>query len=313
MGNLFSLSKIATSGWLDFWEFVLLLSSLVLYVGIKGEDAESCKWKRHRPSFARMVAYGVLFEFLADGGIFFCSRHLQILSDAEVQSAITSAGDAETSATGAADAARLANASAARASTDAGKAQARAREAQDSARDVAEQAKRLAEKLASLEQSTFPRYLRQQQFAKNLKPFMGFPVSVETITDFEAERTAVIIASGLSMAHWPVNWPVDARTDPDTMKDFFSPGVWVTQGCEPDPTLDHSRTSIEEHEKDEKSEKELLGCYKSFDALVKELNGNGISAHPTAPDPLMPRNTLRVRVGLKPMPGEPGEISILNK
>jgi len=202
--------------WLTFWTALVVLG-LVLEYGHEIPEAiadlkQSWSWK----PFC-VIAGGILISVGVAGELcvqFLASRKetalrsanasLQILSDAEVKSAITSAGDAKTSAQGAHDAATLAQDSAKLANAEAGKAQDQARKAQNIARDVAGQATRLAENLASLQQPSFPRHLRQDEFAKNLKPRQEFPVSVETIPDFEAQRTAAAIASGVSMAKWTV-------------------------------------------------------------------------------------------------------------
>jgi len=106
MGYFFSLSKFATTSWLDWSEIILLVSGLVLVVGIIGEYAKSDRWKRHHRVFEVLVIIGVCGELLADGGVFLFSSHLQTISDAELAAVTKKAGEAGERAS-AADLARV--------------------------------------------------------------------------------------------------------------------------------------------------------------------------------------------------------------
>jgi hypothetical protein len=91
MGGFGSLSKAATAAILNISEWSLLLGGVVLVIGLVGElktddkctDAQKLWYKR----FEWAVIIGVAIELLADGGVFFASRRLQTISDAEIVSA----------------------------------------------------------------------------------------------------------------------------------------------------------------------------------------------------------------------------------
>ena len=81
---LLSLSKSATTTGLEASEWVLLIAGIVLLVGIIGEY-ELPSWHHRLKLFELLVLIGVLFELLADGGVFFFSRRLQILEGADIE------------------------------------------------------------------------------------------------------------------------------------------------------------------------------------------------------------------------------------
>src|SRR5579859_1339859 len=94
MGYFFSLlflSKSATSIDLDISEAFLLISGLLLLVGAIGEYLEDHKrlprWANWpKLTFEIIVAVSLAGEFIAYGGVFVFSRHLQSIDDAEVSS-----------------------------------------------------------------------------------------------------------------------------------------------------------------------------------------------------------------------------------
>ena len=84
MGALGSLSKSATSLGLDVSEWTLLLFGLLLAIGAIGEESKSKRLVPWHRAFTIVVIIGIAGEFIADGGIFFFSKHLQTISDEEV-------------------------------------------------------------------------------------------------------------------------------------------------------------------------------------------------------------------------------------
>jgi hypothetical protein len=149
--------------------------------------------------------------------------------------------------------------------------------------------------LETMEKASFARHLKQKDFAEKLEPLKGFPVAIETIADFEAERTAALIRYGIHEAKWQVG-PIVVRTDPASVVDFFFPGVWVENTCGPNEAIDFRKSS------------ELWkACSEASALLVKELGEYGIEAHARGGGENLPKNMIRVRVSLKPMPGEPVE------
>jgi hypothetical protein len=222
-----------------------------------------------------------------------------LLTDAQRDIARTEehAGEAKVSAVNAADAADRANKSAQQANGEAESAKQRVGEVVKEAAELRKQNLDLAQKLASIEKAAFPRSLRQREFAAKLKLIKGSPVIIETIADFEAQRTAALIQAGMRMAEWQVG-PLQVFGNPP-LQNFFFPGVQVEDNCGTDLTLDWHSTAA-------KKDDELWRiCYTASESLVKELNENGIEARGPRPADDMPRNTIRVRVSFKPMPGEP--------
>jgi hypothetical protein len=87
MGYFFSsLSKSETSTALDTSEWGLLIFGLILTIGALGEykmlPRLALKFVPHKV-FEFIVAVGIAGEFIADGGVFLFSRHLQTISDGE--------------------------------------------------------------------------------------------------------------------------------------------------------------------------------------------------------------------------------------
>jgi len=105
-----SLSKPFVEAWLLLSEEALVLFGFIVLIGIIGEiradpqkkvrfskkslavfdECENLRpkipqsiWKRQKPIFVALVAFGILGEFFCDGGIFFFGERLQAISDRE--------------------------------------------------------------------------------------------------------------------------------------------------------------------------------------------------------------------------------------
>jgi hypothetical protein len=114
MGTFLLLSKSSATFWLHASEAVLLMFSAVVVVGLIGEN--KCRWPHPKEDiFLALVIIGVAGELLGDGGMVVFTGQLQTISDAEVRTAISKAGDAQTSAHEAANAAERADSFAAQA------------------------------------------------------------------------------------------------------------------------------------------------------------------------------------------------------
>lgn len=124
--SLFSLSKSATNGALNWSELALLIFGIVLIVGLVGEYRTSDPHSRCMKFFEMLVIIGVLGELVGDGGIFLFSHQLQVISDNEILEANRNAGDAKSSAKAAAVAAARANEAAGNAQQKVGEVEKRA-------------------------------------------------------------------------------------------------------------------------------------------------------------------------------------------
>jgi hypothetical protein len=82
MGYLFSLSRSATSGWLNASEIFLLLSGIVLVIGLFGEQLPW--WHPRLRIFEILVIVGCGGELLADGGVALFSWQLERISNEEI-------------------------------------------------------------------------------------------------------------------------------------------------------------------------------------------------------------------------------------
>jgi hypothetical protein len=299
---------------LVFWTLVVAAGLVVEYTKpIKAFLVSVFKWTfgpGSRPHLDHVIIGGLLITIgvAAEGLVEFRASRAETDLRAANDKAFT---ELSTLTKNARNDARTAQQSASDATGFATKAGEEAKTANKLARAVEKQSRELraknlelAQELASIEKAAFPRRLRQKEFATKLKPFKGFPVSVETIADFEARRTATLIQTGLHMADWQAA-PVVVRMDPNSVPDFFFPGVMIEESCEPDPALDRPGSSFEEKKK---SDELWQACAEASESLVKGLNENGIEAHGPRPDPIrLPHNAIRVRVALKPMPGQPPE------
>jgi hypothetical protein len=228
MGTLLSLSKSATSFWLEVSEIALLIFGIVLVIGLVGEVAKSAPWKRRLRLFELMVIVGVAGELIADGGIFLFSRHLQTISETEFAGLNKQAADAYKEAESArkeADSferdiaqanerAAAANERAAKAEQHLGEANERASNAEKQAAKSNEIAER--ERLArlQLEARLAPRSLSPAQrddLANRLKPFSGTSLDIFIYGDTNEmlsiglALTSVATAAGWSVRTWGVS------------------------------------------------------------------------------------------------------------
>ncbi|HXJ93288.1 MAG TPA: hypothetical protein VMT20_10460 [Terriglobia bacterium] len=308
-----SLSSLATK--LDVLSYVLAFFTAVVVVGLVVEyNVDFREFFTGRPRDRRKhwpVVVGGIMVILGVSGELVCTFwSFKVESDMRITSSkIENVLKAEISLTGrsavdAAVAAGIANVAAQQANAEAGSAKSVAGNARDSAKqaiqdagtakqgaqNVLAQAKSLGQELTDSEKAARPRRLEQQKFAASLKPIKPFPVSVEAIPDFEAIRTAAFISAGLGMAGWKVSGPVKVRIDAALLQDFPFSGVWIDQGCGPGKGISMEAGDL------------WVACNMAACNLVKQLNLYGIDTGGPRPDEL-PLNTIRIRVGLKPVLG----------
>jgi hypothetical protein len=94
-----SLSEAAASAWLDVGEYLLLVASLVVAIGVWGENRKSSpEWVSRHSFFAALVTLGVAGELLGDGDVFIFSKRLQAIEETGIASANERAGDASKAA-----------------------------------------------------------------------------------------------------------------------------------------------------------------------------------------------------------------------
>lgn len=288
---------------LGCWEWAEYISTGVVFVGCVGECfAEFTRFPATEKKKRKLARLSLILVIAGIAGELLATVRTSQLSGLVIANIEEQAGDAKTSADKAAQAADRANSSARQANIEAKVAKERAEDVGKQAAELRKQNLELAQKLATIEKGSFPRHLRQKEFAEKLKLFKSFPVLVETISDFEAERTAVLINTGIGMAGWQVN-PVRVRTDSAIIEDFFFPGVMVEMNCGNEPGLDLLNSSFEERKR---SFELFKACTDATESLLGGLRENGIEARgPRYGN--MPHNTIRVRVALKPVPGQPPE------
>jgi hypothetical protein len=154
-----------------------------------------------------------------------------------------------------------------------------------------------------LEKGILPRTLRDQQgIANRLRPFTGTSVIVETIIDFEARRTAALIASTLTMAGWKVSGIIISADAP--IEEWFFPGVAIEVSGNASNLPSIGTVPMEEFNR---AFETMQSRYRAAQSLITELKNSGVEASLRASlKQDLPPDTLRVRVGLKRMPGEPG-------
>jgi hypothetical protein len=213
MGYLLSLSKPATANWLDGSEVALLIGGLVLLIGLLGEHFASAGgiWSKR---FAVLVTIGCGIEFLADGGVFLFSTHLQSISDAEVVTAENDAKHAQDSAKDANNSSVAASNRAPDASGQAKKAFDRAASAEKEAGENKLEAERLrlraedeAAKRIAIEQQLAWRTLTKAQEKVLIAPLppelAGTKLLVgDVMGDAEGDSYAAEIWGALSKAGW---------------------------------------------------------------------------------------------------------------
>jgi hypothetical protein len=286
------------------WELIEYLGEAVVIVGVLTEYLaefhvlQKEEQKVQRRKLAKLGSLILLAGLAVElSGVVRTSQ----LSGALIAALNTDIGSAQASADAAATDASLARQSAQDANKALAKAQAQLQQIEQGETVLRNKNLELAQNLATLEKGTFPRNLRQKEFAEKIKSTKGPSVFIETISDFEARRTASIIASGIDMAkpNWRVN-SLTIRTDEKALVDFFFPGVLVSFNCW------DLRVTVP----DVKRAKE---CTDAVGLFINALNSNGITIGwpekhipPVAnPDSNLPSDTILVRVGMKPVPGEP--------
>jgi hypothetical protein len=298
-------------------------STLILAIGILGEyvvlpffekkEKQSRTKTLFKIVFALLVVAGIGGEYLFSSKISDHALELQTLADTELQAVTTDVGNTHTAANNAAadavrakDAAGTAKMSADNAGLSANRAIEVAVSAQTKAEELSTQEEtlqgkyfKLGDDLAIMEKSSYPRRLNQFAFAAAIQPYNEFPVTIETISDFEARRTARLIAAALSMGQWKVSAEV-VRTDDHSIEDFWFPGVFVDQGC----GLGSVPASPESYGEWRKASATQGRCNTAAEHLLHELNQYGIEALGPRVGLVTELNTIRIRVGLKPMPGE---------
>jgi len=130
---------------------------------------------------------------------------------------------------------------------------------------------------------------------EELKTFAGTNVIIETLPEFEPRQIAGQIVVMLHSSGWNAPGDPTVRTDVNTaayLIDFSSPGVWLEMS---EPTSDGPFTVYAPSERLESAR----------DALMKILNDNGIVARERLAL-LLPHETVRVVVALRPGQGEDG-------
>jgi hypothetical protein len=127
-----------------------------------------------------------------------------------------------------------------------------------------------------MEMAVSPRIMEQRQSAKELEPFRGTSVTIESLAESEPWRTAGQIAWILDTARWNVLSGMRRYLD---ATEFFD-GVTVETNVGALPPNDRS--------------------IQAANALVAVLTKNNIKAHRRPHERQLPPNTLIVRVGLKP-------------
>lgn len=127
-----------------------------------------------------------------------------------------------------------------------------------------------------MEAAIAPRVMEQRQSAKEIEQFQGISVIIESLAESEPWRTAGQIAYILDKAKWNV-LPGMKRFLDATM--FFD-GVTIETNVGARPREDRSS--------------------KAADALVAVLIKNNIQSHRMPSIDVLPLNTIKIRVGLKP-------------
>jgi hypothetical protein len=268
-----SLSKAQTVYFLHFFEWMLLIAALIVVVGLVGEHKIPW-WRPLYDWFTILVAIGCMGEMLADGGVFFLSRHLQAIADAELGEITVKAGTAQTSAN--------------RAGEDATRARGEADSAKQRAEEIGDEEVGLRKKLADevntelaerkkateLEGSLAPRNFTLQfgpdgkTNFEELKRFAGIKVSFEVLADPEPMRAAERIEQLLVPAGWNI---IGKARNPDIYSGFFDGvSIWYEHQLHKIllPLLSLSpeqRAETLAHEKCEKSAGALGACPRITD------------------------------------------------
>jgi len=302
------------------WELLAIISSFVVFFGIVGEVIVIVSEDREdREDWARgvvrppdraprwrfwfdivatiVVLLGVLGE--AWGSSRLASINSQLRSKTSVLRAKSDqllalvteeAGEAKNSAVKAQGAAKDAQSSADKADKDADKAKLKAEAVARQAVDLARNLREIGAEEAELQKSIIPRDFNQIDVAKKLKPVAGPTAFIETIPDFECERTAALISSALVLAHWNVQ-PVKVRFDTDALDDFFFSGIEIHPNCLSTGKREDFST--------------VEACFNSESTLFRVLTDAGLrNVRSSWPEPSIPFNSLLIRIGLRTIPGE---------
>jgi hypothetical protein len=88
-----ALSEPKTAALLNVSEYFLLLFAAIVVIGLIGEYRLP-SWHFRYDLFTLLVAIGCGGELVADGGLFFCSRHLQTIENSKIANLNVSAGEA---------------------------------------------------------------------------------------------------------------------------------------------------------------------------------------------------------------------------
>jgi len=314
LSDLESISK-ALERSLDIWGLLLLVATAVVVVGLIIEywhDVKEfwviCRWpmvsfpwdKFKALAGGILVTLGVALElsftYMAsrDETKLRANNHrIEVFLTQQAGDAKKSAQDAEAAFQRVKEEADQVAIVAGRAQREASGAETTANAAGKKAQSVEKQASDLSNKLEAIEKASFPRHINQEKLAGVLKKYPRMSVRIETISDFEAMRTAGLLKTALEMGTWKVIDPIEVRLDNSVVLDFFWSGISVTV------QMGDSGSGTERWQKNN-------DLWHAEGALKDELNAQGVIARFGLPPPAsLPPDTLLVRVGLKAVPNEP--------
>jgi hypothetical protein len=156
--------------------------------------------------------------------------------------------------------------------------------------------------LLELQKASLPRSLDVKRVAAKIRGFAGTTVTFTTFSDFEPSHTAALIAAALKDAGWIyTGGSTTSGTPPEGLS---TPGVWVEPGL---------------LRRDEDSDPKLAQLQRAANALVDALNTEGVQAKTR---PLStgasgmgfgsPDGAIHVIVSLRPMPGMPDDLRVVD-
>jgi hypothetical protein len=141
------------------------------------------------------------------------------------------------------------------------------------------------------------------RMAERLKEFRGTKVAIETFPEQEPRNIALHILVTLADADWVVPPDIIDRADTETpayLVDFESAGVWLELGIPyGDPAVPIERQTTLYNVPSKRLD-------AAVDALMEELNNNGIVARRRSTLTRLPNATIRIVVARKPAQGESG-------
>jgi hypothetical protein len=148
--------------------------------------------------------------------------------------------------------------------------------------------------LAELQRAGLPRNLDVAKTAKKLRGFEGTPVSFESLMEFEPSRTMGLIQSALKEAKWAMGGNSLVSGIGPMTEGVSRPGVWIEVSSKPGP-----------------DSKELSAAAT---ALIEVLNAADITAklRPSSRPDLLPDGAIHIFVGLKPFPGMPDDLRVID-